>query len=284
MTIKTITNSIITLAVACQFGCSESPTESPTGAATGAATEGSNPPGFESPEQLFEEIKRLGVDDPSLYPKDDKAFIAYMNVLIARMKMAFAEDDTQRGEAEEALTAIIEKYDLSGKLEISDDPNPAALRSLAETAFADVDVDAFLRDMPMEGDEDDAPVVGMEDLAVQSDEAEAVLIDSEGYEKRVVFVRSDGRWFFSLVEGEERAAMETTPRILQLTFSDQASMSKATARGLLEGVSYDPYSPVRLKKTDEPLQLELEFYEVDSDDGESSYDIISKAPGVMDIQ
>ena len=139
--------------------------------------------------------------------------IAYEGIGMARVFVMFQQDPKRREAAEKAYEKLIKKYDLTDRLEFTDQEDQKP--TLAKRAFEDVDLTAFISDVAKfskshnpstdlkDGDEDELGFIKMDNLKIVGDQATATIHSSYGTEERVVFVRSGGGWFLSLLKTQE---------------------------------------------------------------------------------
>jgi len=226
--------------------------------AAGNPQVGDGQDGFASPEAVFEAMKATPTS-PKLLPPEERQTVAYMNVLIARALVAMQSDEAKKQEAEKAFTDLIEKYHLADKLEFDASSEMEQVQAMAAKAFANVDLtaltddfDAFAKKYSTEhfhvsDGEGEATPVSLKGLKIEGDEATATMIASDDTEHPIVFVKSDGSWFYSMDKTNQKRAGDSTdgwgagsePLPLIVTFDNESSLKQATAKGLLEAVDYD---------------------------------------------
>jgi len=264
---------------------------------------GNSHEGFDSPEAVFEAMK-LNPTSPKLLPPEERPMTAYVQFMMTRLQVAMQTDETRKQEAEKEFTALVETYHLADKLEINTASTMEQVQAMAAEAFTNVDLVAFMGDVSSLGKKfstehvsvDEAPPVSMKDLKIQESQAKATVVHSDETEHPVDFVKSDGRWFLSMAKrlgtsgGDEDITESAFTRLsLIVTFDSEASAKRATAKQLLQGVTYDKSWPATLEPTESPLQAKLEFMVPISEDNdmtasENIEDTIKRLPGVKDVQ
>ena len=161
--------------------------------------------GYASPEHVVEAMKGDMFEfQIPLYPPGDRDMVAYMSVGILYAVVAMEEDPDKHKEAEAAFTAFIEKYDLTDRLEFTD--NEGKEEALAKKAFDGVDlvalyadVESFMADSFSSGsDEEEVKVLSLQNLKIDGGDATATVLFSDDTGIPVFFVRSEGRWYLSM--------------------------------------------------------------------------------------
>ena len=289
--------AILLAAVTC-LGCSDETKKEGQGIEEKQGVED----GYDSPQHLVEAMKgeMFELQIP-LYPPEDRYMMAYMSVEILRGFVALAEDPDQHKEAEQAFTALIEKYDLADRLEFTD--NEDKEEALAKKAFEGVDLIALYADVESfmaapysgffsdsDGETDEVEALSLKNLKIDGGDATGTVLFSDDTEIPVVFVRSVGRWFLSM-RGMKELQLNTswsTPITLKITLATDGDLEGATAKSLLKDVNYDRSMEATLRKTAEDRVAYLTVMmstDPNSDvDSESILEQVGNAPGVEAVE
>lgn len=250
--------------------------------------------GFATPQAVFDRMK-IDPEDISLYLPEERPLMAYTMVAMARFMSAVETDAARKQELEQGFTDLIAKHNLTDTLEFSTIEDEDQIRALAAQSFANVDLVAFWSDLQAyleQGDssmmvDDESNPVALQGLTINNGEARGTLIFSDQTEQPVVFVKSDAGWFLSFEKTHmdpDDAFATTTQMSLLLTFDSDNSLNAATARGLLESVSYDRSNSATLERAGSPLQAYLTFWIALSADQEELRNAVKSSPGVKDAE
>ena len=254
--------------------------------------------GYDSPELVFEAIKGNDLEfEIPLYPPADRCMVAYLNVELLSLMVLMEEDLDRKKAAEKAFSALIEKHDLTDRLEFTD--NEDKKEALADQAFEGADLTVFLTDVKSfmathgasflrpEGEGEKVEALSLKNLQVDGDDATATMIYSDDTERPAIFVREEGRWYLSF-EGMYEDQIEgggSMKNTLKITFSTDADLERATAKSLLKDVEYDRSMAPTLSKIAEDRAAHLEFMiPLDSPVKiESILDRVGKVSGVESV-
>lgn len=280
--------------------------------------------GFDSPEDAFAALNQLG-DEPDailqVIPPKEGPMVAFQNFAMAKFFMSMFSmaqpEEVANAEIAKDFKAIIRKHELGERLNFSPTEDLDEIYAIANLAFGDVDLSEFLKDMnefhekhlnkgptespnaewmddPEPEAQADTTPGELRDLAIEGNEATGTVVRAGGESEPIVFLKVDGRWYFSFWESqlaaESTAESEgfdaggaSTEFSLMITFDTPQDFQSADRKMLMKSVKFEGHEEVKIKKDDETKRVLLTFW---SEIGEidRSIETMKKISGVKDVE
>jgi len=172
--------------------------------------------GFDSPKALVEDMMEtqkkgdLGIGGMAKYMAPAKRKeMAFTMLMMAGMMTGFEKDEKKKAEMEKGVKELREKFKIPEKVEGVKESDLEGImqdkKKMAEVApkfFKDVDAIGFLKAFAeyqakyADGKKDGSPKVKeVKDLKIEGDKATGTMLLENGKERKIKFVKVDGRWY-----------------------------------------------------------------------------------------